>query len=534
MRESWCKGPIKEWFIESEAHGMFSDRDLNERKFFFESLEQFVDQIDIDGIPIKLEQFLCGDEPSVCGRYAQNALSPAAAVALASGLSGRFGDFKTCSEGSNTPNSHRDRHHQIPDFVATRSKSNEKLHLRSDTKPKMLLAGEAKTWWVHDLLLWFKRWKKSLQDLDANKARFLRRALGQIAQYMHTYQVKYGFLTTYEYTIFIRQDNYQDAEGMWRACLSISRPIHRSETPFGSSEGSPRLSIRQCIYYLLWLTREGAEYKYANPHPLEKWVAFTNTTTDQANAPYTPTRDTLDTPQKFISAISPDIVPETNPSSPIKLYRSTDGTFTTILSFAPDQIDGGRVIVNGQSIRVNIEANPNDSESVHGLTSNMQQLDLDRPTPTQVPTQAPGPRSMFNMPARQGGVRDGFQRKGYLPASRLSTSTLSDEDSFQSLDPQTPTPPARPGLGPMQTHGLVSHLASSPPQQGKAGFGRGQGQQTEQGPSSEPAARSQPPAAAARGKARQKYGSARREQEGMSPSEWDDYQNSTPEPDGKK
>ncbi|KAK2812847.1 hypothetical protein FQN50_001176 [Emmonsiellopsis sp. PD_5] len=93
-----------------------------------------------------IEQYLCGDELSVSGRFAQNALSPVTAVARASGVSVRFGDFKTSRESKQAFSSIG----SLPDYAGVE------------------------------------------ESVDR-----------QIATYMHDYDLKYGFLTTYAETIFL-------------------------------------------------------------------------------------------------------------------------------------------------------------------------------------------------------------------------------------------------------------------------------------------------------------------------------------------
>ncbi|KAN0083694.1 hypothetical protein V8E54_002782, partial [Elaphomyces granulatus] len=63
-----------------------------------------------------------------------------------------------------------------------------------DTAGIPLIVGEVKTWWVHDLK---EEWRSGME---------LRHALGQIANYMFHGRVRYGFLTTYRNTIFLKQE----------------------------------------------------------------------------------------------------------------------------------------------------------------------------------------------------------------------------------------------------------------------------------------------------------------------------------------
>ena len=79
---------------------------------------------------------------------------------------------------------------------------------------------------------------------------------------MHTNEMKYGFLTTYEYTIFVRQD---EVNGEPR--LHYSNPISHKATP-----GVKSVSIRECMFYLMYITANG-DFQFKNKFPLDEWVA---------------------------------------------------------------------------------------------------------------------------------------------------------------------------------------------------------------------------------------------------------------------
>ncbi|KAM5458263.1 hypothetical protein MaudCBS49596_000176 [Microsporum audouinii] len=91
------------------------------------------------------EHYLCGDEQSVCGRFAQNVLGPTTAVAFANGIMTRFGDFKVSAEAKGEKT-------LIPDFVAVHCPAYDFKGLADLTeKPQLRFVGEAKTPWNHDL-----------------------------------------------------------------------------------------------------------------------------------------------------------------------------------------------------------------------------------------------------------------------------------------------------------------------------------------------------------------------------------------------
>ncbi|KAF3480056.1 uncharacterized protein GIQ15_05403 [Arthroderma uncinatum] len=200
------------------------------------------------------EHYLCGDEQSICGRFAQNALGPASAVAIHNGINFRFGDHKVCIESQNPGNK---RH--IPDHVAVdcSARTPDELEMLL-TEPNMAVVGEAKTPWKHDLCEYVSRYKKG-QDTH------LRRALGQIASYMYRYQMRYGFLTTYNDTIFLQQDRGSDGKSR----LLFSPPINAFSSPNNDDDN---VSVRQCLYYILSVINQTNQREMENTFKEEDWT----------------------------------------------------------------------------------------------------------------------------------------------------------------------------------------------------------------------------------------------------------------------
>ncbi|QKX63405.1 uncharacterized protein TRUGW13939_10575 [Talaromyces rugulosus] len=121
-----------------------------------------------------------------------------------------------------------------------------------DQKARLLLVGEAKTPWVHEIE----------KTLNHSQSRF-RRYLGQIARYMHLAQCKYGFLTTYDETIFLKQEALPGRRGKWNARghqQDISNPaLYRR-----------KVSLRECFLYLITLACEERTAK--NAMGLHSWI----------------------------------------------------------------------------------------------------------------------------------------------------------------------------------------------------------------------------------------------------------------------
>ncbi|KAL1998285.1 hypothetical protein VTN02DRAFT_6463 [Thermoascus thermophilus] len=87
----------------------------------------------------------------------------------------------------------------------------------------------------------------------ADQAHF-RNYLGQISQYMYLAKVKYAFLTTYDQTIFLKQEPHPTKQSQW--ALWHSNVISHTTA---SEEVDPkakfdayrnRVSLRECFLFL--------------------------------------------------------------------------------------------------------------------------------------------------------------------------------------------------------------------------------------------------------------------------------------------
>lgn len=76
--------------------------------------------------------------------------------------------------------------------------------------------------------------------------RLLRKILAQPIKYMQDLGCMYGFLSTYEETIFLRQ--VIDNNGVWRIEYS---PVILSSTTYDRPETQPPIvSVKQCFFYV--------------------------------------------------------------------------------------------------------------------------------------------------------------------------------------------------------------------------------------------------------------------------------------------
>ncbi|KAK2757018.1 hypothetical protein FQN54_004987 [Arachnomyces sp. PD_36] len=193
---------------------------------------------------LHLEHFRCGEEISISGRFVQNALHVVSAVAKAKKFDLVFGDWKA----SDTSNGIKPMDEVYlagldeNDEAVQHQKSIAKKVLASlvpdyciiDNNDKARVVGEAKVPWVHE----FDGWWKSFEDGDDED---IRQALGQIAYYMQKANLKYGFLTNYNFTFFLKQESLGET-----ARLYCSQPIGHEAI---GSELS--VSVRQCLLHLM-------------------------------------------------------------------------------------------------------------------------------------------------------------------------------------------------------------------------------------------------------------------------------------------
>jgi hypothetical protein len=114
------------------------------------------------------------------------------------------------------------------------------------------------------------------------------RVAGQVAQYMFIFKLKYGFFTTYDETIFLKQ--VQRPGGTWKLCYSD--PIKRKE---GIAPGGPPVSTRKpaqpeflsdnaCFTYAT--LRMGNNYLVNNDTPFSKWFSVDATAKSEIASPH--------------------------------------------------------------------------------------------------------------------------------------------------------------------------------------------------------------------------------------------------------
>ncbi|KAK2794398.1 hypothetical protein FQN51_000840 [Onygenales sp. PD_10] len=279
-------------------------------------------------------------------------VDPVTAVAYLHGLRVRFGDHKASQENHNSKTKH-----YIPDFAGMFCPALDFTALANLTKdnpkhqPQMRIVGEAKTHWKHNLTQFFKAATKA-EDKDKDETH-LRHALGllllptlftlikadfflgQIAAYMHLFEMRFAFLTMYDCTIFLMQDVIGEDNEL---VLYFTEPIRAQP----ENENTP----------------SSDNFKFINTTPFDEWVVGDAADLPKYQVPMTPVPRhslILDT----FYQMTPAPRSETSESEPIPLYITPSRDwYSTTLQYPSKRIynstTGQYVIINNQTIEVEL------------------------------------------------------------------------------------------------------------------------------------------------------------------------------------
>lgn len=174
---------------------------------------------------IHKEKVFVGDENGLQGRFQQSVGQVVGAALEAEFINISFGDFKTAGVV----------YRGTPDCIMVLDENTPILEIKA--------VGELKVPWVavHNLEKGFKR--------DDRR----RGLLGQLAEYMYDLKVKYGWMSTYEDTVLLRQVK---AEGIWYLEYS---PVVKYTTSYLPSNNSGIPSLRQCFFHLASVAKSQGE-----------------------------------------------------------------------------------------------------------------------------------------------------------------------------------------------------------------------------------------------------------------------------------
>ncbi|KGO44398.1 hypothetical protein PEXP_000890 [Penicillium expansum] len=195
---------------------------------------------------ISEEQLVLGDETGLQGRVNERLGRPVTSSLQAQRHRLRMGDFKATTRAA-------DGYRRVPDMVIFDDVSDIKV------------VGEVKAPWpdAHRDML-----SDGVDDFETGQEALFRRGLGQIARYMRELNVKYGFMSTYEETIFLRK---VDVRGVWTLQYSPVMRFDDLYTP--QTEG---ITTRQGLYHVALLgeadsvfTRRG---RVTSPPRNQQWT----------------------------------------------------------------------------------------------------------------------------------------------------------------------------------------------------------------------------------------------------------------------
>ncbi|KAJ5608126.1 hypothetical protein N7537_004745 [Penicillium hordei] len=166
--------------------------------------------------PLANEHIRCGDETGLQGRFDERVGQVLGAIFDVNNIDLVFGDFKCTTNALN--------YRKTPDVMIMRP--NGSSHV----------VGEMKTFWVYDHQL-----ERIVSQFDLGEDNLLRQVLGQIAQYMEDLDLKFGFISTYNETLFLRQVLFGRTRG-----LEFSPLIYHDDVYTGQGD----VTLRQGMMHL--------------------------------------------------------------------------------------------------------------------------------------------------------------------------------------------------------------------------------------------------------------------------------------------
>ncbi|KAJ5664674.1 hypothetical protein N7462_011487 [Penicillium macrosclerotiorum] len=168
--------------------------------------------------------YFVGSGVGLTTRFTRHISDPVAKALSVSNLPLKFGDIQAIKE---TPI-------VIPDITLAIFDTGVPLSSHTAT---LIAAGELKTWWTVDLEEFTVR-----SDLETRT--YLEPYIGQVVSYMRRFHLRYGFLSTYKSTVFVkREDDF---------CFHLSMPINKEST-------NP--SLRECFAGFAAIAAQNPDYE---------------------------------------------------------------------------------------------------------------------------------------------------------------------------------------------------------------------------------------------------------------------------------
>lgn len=270
---------------------------------------------------------------------------------------------------------------------------------------------------------------------------------------MHRFNMRYGFLTTYNHTIFLCQGLYEG-----HSILYFTKPIRNSETP--TKDNKDAISVRQYFYYILVQISDSEDqkgYTAKNTFRLDEWVGLKTS--------LLPNRSRLTTPltqrsqPNFTTFVStPTGLVGMADDAPLKLYMNrVRNMYEATISFKPGQIQqqtGRKVVkINGKPVVVTLDDDGDDDDASSGSGRDVGDYGGTRYDNPQQKDQRLGQRMVsFREPHEdkssrgKGSLFDTFQR-AKEPSRPTEQIGVEARDSRSQRDRQTLLSPeqGRPG-----------------------------------------------------------------------------------------
>jgi hypothetical protein len=222
LHQLYYQGPLHRW---SNFLRAVESADNNQR--WSQRVIKYIERLD-------QEIFELGDEHGLQARFSQSLGSVLGHVFSAQSIDLKFADFKSLGIS----------YTGIPDVIL------------KDSSNKLQVVGELKAPWVEQ--------HKMSAAMDNES--MIRTLLAQPILYMLELKCKYGFLSSYDETIFLRQEKIN---GVWE--IEYSTAIN-GITSYVQSDptdllGTPIVSVKQCFLYVGTLASGHGPVDNATPRP---------------------------------------------------------------------------------------------------------------------------------------------------------------------------------------------------------------------------------------------------------------------------
>ena len=224
------------------------------------------------------EHFRCGAEISTNGRYAHHVLHVMTAVARELGYDLAFGDWSVTPDSikwsqSNPSTSTEKQKRSVPDYALIDIHTS-KPHALGEGKhpwgtlPERLVEGTRSG--EQDREKRFRHFLGEFYHFCTHSAPDINLSVGQLARDMWASNLRFGFMSNFKYTIFVRREL---VDQKWTLFYSDAIPYTAQSV---LSQGSvTEVSARECMLHILEaVSKESSNWSLPaeKREPIEKWV----------------------------------------------------------------------------------------------------------------------------------------------------------------------------------------------------------------------------------------------------------------------